>query len=64
MSFIYVLGYINLVYLIVCLGCSIISYVHDRKIIAELYTNGGFLRVLRWFITQPLIWLEVCFEKH
>lgn len=64
MSFICVLGYLSLVYLIVCLGCSIISYAQDKEMIAELYTNGGFLRVARWFITQPLIWLEVCFEKH
>ena len=59
-SFVYILGYLSLIYLIVCTILAGVTLAVSRSFLRGY--SFSFLRSMRWFITLPLAWLEEYLE--
>ncbi|NDJ27952.1 hypothetical protein DMB95_08785 [Campylobacter sp. MIT 12-8780] len=62
MSLVCILGYISLFYLALCLILSLISWAVNKTMQQNLRLWKP-IRSLRWFLTQPLLWLEELLEN-
>lgn len=62
MSLVCILGYISLFYLVFCLVLSLISWAVNKTMQQNLRLWKP-IRSLRWFLAQPLLWLEELLEN-